>query len=89
MYAIRSYYEHTYEKDTGQINIVKKRILSDIPFFDRLLSKTPGIKALDGLTIKANSKYPAGFYILTPLFLGSVGFMVINYILMNQLLSLV
>ena len=81
--------KHTYEKDnTGQIDIVKKRVLSDIPFFNRLLLKIPGIKALDGLTIKANSKYPAGFYVLTTLFLGSVGFMGINFFLTNRLLSL-
>ena len=80
--------KHTYDKDnTGQIDIVKKRILSDIPFFNRLLLKIPGIKRLDGLTIKANSKYPAGFYILAALFLGTVGFMGINFFLLNRLLA--
>jgi tight adherence protein B len=81
--------KHTYEEDnTGQIDIVKKRVLSDIPFFNRLLLKIPGIKRLDGLTIKANSKYPAGFYVLMAFFLGSVGFLVINYFLINRLSSL-
>ena len=81
--------KHTYDKEnTGQIDIVKKRVLSDIPFFNRLLLKIPGIKRLDGLTIKANSTYPAGFYILTALFLGTVGFMGINFFLLNRLLSL-
>ena len=48
--------KHTYEKDsTGQIDIVKRRVLSDIPFFNKLLFKIPGISALDRLTIKANS----------------------------------
>jgi len=77
--------KHTYEKDnTGQIDILKKRILSDIPFFNRLLLKIPGVKRLDDLTIKANSKYPAGFYVLTALFLGTMGFMGINFFLLNQ-----
>jgi tight adherence protein B len=81
--------KHTYDEDShGQIDIVKKRVLSEIPFFNRLLLKIPGIKRLDGLTIKANSKYPAGFYILTALFLGTIGFMGINFFLMNRLLSL-
>ena len=81
--------KHTYDKDnTGQIDIVKKRVLSDIPFFNRLLLKIPGIKRLDGLTIKANSKYPAGFYVLVALFLGTIGFMGINFFLLNRLLSL-
>jgi len=81
--------KHTYEKDnTSQIDIVKKRVLSDIPFFNNLLLKTPGIKALDNLTIKANSKYPAGIYVFMALFLGATGFLVIDYFLMNKLLSL-
>jgi tight adherence protein B len=81
--------KHTYDKDnTGQIDIVKKRVLSDIPFFNRLLLKIPGVKRLDSLTIKANSKYPAGFYVLTALFLGTIGFMGINFFLLNRMLSL-
>jgi len=80
--------KHTYDKDnTGQIDIVKKRVLSDIPFFNKLLLKIPGIKRLDGLTIKVNSKYPAGFYVLVAFFFGTVGFMGINFFLINRLLS--
>ena len=80
--------KHTYEKEnSGQIDIVKKRVLSDIPFFNTLLLKIPGIKRLDSLTIKANSTYPAGFYILVALFLGTVGFLGINFFILNRLLS--
>ena len=81
--------KHTYDKDnTGQIDIVKRRVLSDIPFFNRMLLKIPGIRVLDSLIIKANSTYPAGFYILVALFLGIVGFMGIKFFLLNRLLSL-
>jgi len=81
--------KHTYEKDdAGQIDIVKKRVLSEIPFFNNLLWKIPGVKGLDSLTIKANSKYPAGFYVLLALFLGIIGFMGINYFLANRVLTL-
>jgi len=80
--------KHTYDKDsTGQIDIVKKRVLSDIPFFNKLLLKIPGVKGLDRLTMKANSKYPAGFYVLVALFLGTIGFMGINFFLLNRPLS--
>jgi tight adherence protein B len=80
--------KHTYDRDNiGQIDIVKKRIYSDIPFLNRLLLKVPGVKALDNLTINANSKYPAGFYVLTALFLGTIGFMGINFFLLNRPLS--
>jgi len=81
--------KHTYVEDNkGEFGIIKKRVLSDIPFFNRLLSKIPGIKHLDRLTIKANSNYPAGFYLLVALFLGTIGFMGINFFLLNRLLSL-
>jgi len=80
--------KYTYVKDSaGQIDIVKKRVLSDIPSFNKLLLKTPGVKSLDNLTIKANTKYPAGLYVLVSLFLGTVGFLGINYFLPNRLSS--
>jgi tight adherence protein B len=80
--------KHTYDKDNiGQIDIVKKRVFSEIPFFNRLLLKIPGVKALDSLTIKANSKYPAGFYVLVALFFGTIGFIGFNFFLLNRPLS--
>ena len=80
--------KHTYVKDSaGQIDIVKKRVLSDVPSFNKLLLKTPGVKSLDNLTIKANSKYPPGFYVLVALCMGTVGFLGTNYFLLNRLSS--
>ena len=80
--------KHTYAKDgTGQIDIVKKRVLSDIPFFNKFLFKIPGVIALDRLTIKANSTYPAGFYVLLAIFLGTVTFTGANYFLLNRAVS--
>ena len=80
--------KHSYDKDNiGQIDIVKKRVLSQIPFFNKLLLKVPGVKALDSLTINANSKYPAGFYVLVALFFGTIGFIGINFFLLNRPLS--
>ena len=81
--------KHTYVKDsTGQIDIVKKRILSDIPFFNKLLFKIPGVSALDRLTIKANSTYPAGFYVLSALLLGAMGLIGANFFMLNRILSI-
>ena len=80
--------KHTFEKDsTGQIDIVKKRVLSEIPFLNKLLIKIPGVSVLDRLTIQANSKYPAGFYVLSALFLGTTGFMGFNFFLLNRISS--
>jgi len=81
--------KHTYvHDDTGQIDIVKKRVLSEIPFLNKLLLKIPGIAALDRLTLKANSKYSAGFYVFSAFFLATIGFIGINFFLVNRLSSL-
>lgn len=69
-------------------DILKKRIYSEVPFFDRLLSSTPGIKELDNLIIQANAKHPMGFYILLALFLAALAFLTCTFFIRDQLLSL-
>ena len=59
-----------YTQDDGAgTDIMRKRVLSEIPFLNRLLLKTPGILKLDNLISQANAKYPIGFFILLALFL--------------------
>jgi tight adherence protein B len=55
--------------------ILRKRILSEVPFLHRLLSCLPGARRLDQLLEKANLPYPLGFFILLTLVLGSAGFL--------------
>jgi tight adherence protein B len=69
-------------------DIMKKRILSEIPFLNRLLIKTPGILKLDNLISQANAKYPIGFFLILALFLAILGFLIGNMIVKNQLASL-
>jgi len=56
--------------------ILKKRVLSDIPFLNSLLSTLPGLNSLDRLVMQANAKYPMGFYLLLGLFLAVVGLLI-------------
>jgi tight adherence protein B len=67
--------KYSYE-DGGEegADILKKRIYSDIPFFNRLLQNTPGVAKLEQLVIQANVKYPMGFYVLLALLLASIGY---------------
>jgi tight adherence protein B len=70
-------------------NILRKRLLSEIPFLNNLLLKIPGVEKLDGLIIKANAGYPMGFYILFALFTAASGFLFGTVIVKNDMLALV
>ena len=54
-------------------NILKKEVLSEVPFINRILALLPGIDRLQ-LTIKqANVQYTLGFFILFSIALGFTG----------------
>jgi len=75
------------EDNQGGTDILRKRVLSEIPFLNRLLLKTPGILKLDNLISQANVTYPIGFFILLALFLAVLGFLVGNTVIKNRLLA--
>lgn len=70
-------------------NILRKRMLSEIPFLNNLLLKIPGVEKLDGLIIKANAKYPMGFYILFAFLTAALGFLFGTVVIKNNMLALV
>jgi tight adherence protein B len=69
-------------------DIMRKRVLSEIPLLNRLLLNTPGVQSLDRLITQANAKYPMGFYLLFDLLLAAVGFIVVTVLMRNQVLAL-
>ncbi|MEJ2731580.1 MAG: type II secretion system F family protein [Deltaproteobacteria bacterium] len=75
------------DKQVGA-DIMRKRVLSEIPFLNNVLLKTPGMLKFDNLISQANSKYPIGFYILFALFLSFLGFLIGALVIKNQLVSL-
>jgi tight adherence protein B len=76
------------EEEQVGADIMRKRVLSEIPFLNNVLLKTPGMLKLDNLISQANSKYPIGFYILFALFLSFLGFLIGVLVIKNQLVSL-
>ena len=54
-------------------DILKKRIYSEVPFFNSLLRYIPAVKNLDALIRQANAGYPMGFYILLSMLLAVLG----------------
>ena len=77
------------ENEGPETDIVKKRILSDIPWFNSILSHTPFFLRLDRLITQANAKSRTGFYILLMLVLGTIGFSVVHAFTRNAMMSLV
>lgn len=57
-----------------QPDILRKKVLSEIGFLNKLLVYLPGIKSLDRLIDQANSGHSPGFYILISLFLAMTAF---------------
>ena len=78
---------YTEDKQAGT-DIIKKRVLSEIPFLNRLLINTPGMLKLDHLISQANAKYPIGFFVLFALFLAFLGFMLGMLLIKNQFAAL-
>jgi tight adherence protein B len=79
---------YTEEEQVGT-DIMRKRVLSDIPFLNNLLLKMPGMLKFDDLISQANAKYPIGFFILFALFLALLGFLIGALVIKNSLASLV
>jgi tight adherence protein B len=69
-------------------DILRKRILSEVPFLHRLLSCLPAARSLDHLLEKANIAYPLGFFILLTLVLASAGFLATSVVTTNSAPSL-
>jgi len=70
------------------IDIVEKRVLSDVPFLNKILPSMPGIKGLRRLTVEAKVGYPAGVFILLSVVLLFAGFLVSNFVIKNLVLSI-
>jgi tight adherence protein B len=81
--------KYIYVQDAGAgTDILRKRVMSEIPFLNRLLLNTPGVQRLDRLIIQANARYPLGFYLLFVLLAAAVGFIAVTALTRNQLLGL-
>ena len=55
--------------------LMRKRVLSEVPLFNRILLRLTMIDRLDNLRYQANTKYPTGFFILLSLLFASSGFL--------------
>jgi tight adherence protein B len=58
-----------------EVNIVRKTVLSTIPWFNELLFKIPEAIKMGRFLDQADARYPVGFYLLLSLFLAPVGYL--------------
>lgn len=77
----------TYHYVENDFDITKKIVISQIPWLNRFLLKTPGVKSLFHLTRQANAQYPPGFFILLSLFLGFSAFLILPFLIKMRLLA--
>jgi tight adherence protein B len=68
--------------------ILKKRVLSAIPFIHGFLLRVTGIERLERLIRQTDSKYPPGFFILLTLVLSVIGLACSSLMQRNHLVSL-
>ncbi len=70
-------------------NILKKRMLSEVPALNRALSRLPLATRLDRFLQQANVQYPLGFFLLLMLVLASMGFLGSSFATKNSVISLI
>ncbi len=63
------------ENPSASADILRKRLLSEIPFVNHLLQRISFIQRLDHLVIQANAPYALGFYVLLFALLTILGFL--------------
>jgi tight adherence protein B len=61
--------------DEGDTSLLKKQILSDVPFLNHILSALPWFGRLQMTINQANMQYTLGFFILVSMTFGTVGYL--------------
>lgn len=68
-----------------EINIIRKRELSKVPWLNRILLSVQHIEKFDRLLEQANTKYPMGFFVLLSLLLTGAGYVGLSLITIKRL----
>jgi tight adherence protein B len=71
--------KYTFTRRSNEhVDIIKKRVYSEVPLFNRLLNDLSFVRSLDQLTTQANTRLPIGFFILASLLLFAFGYWVMT-----------
>jgi tight adherence protein B len=75
------------EYGNQSIDIVRKRLLSDVPWLNAILLNTPGVPYVGRLLEQADCRYSVGMFLLLSAFLGLAGWLVGSVALTNVMLQ--
>jgi len=76
------------EEDVNEARyLVKKRVMSDVPFLNRILPYLPGAARMDLLIKQANLKYTLGLVLLSSLFLAFSTYLFASVLIRNSILQ--
>lgn len=75
------------EPADGGPDLTKKRLLSEVPFLNRILPYLPGAASMDLLIRQANLKYTVGFFFLSSISIAFTTYLFISTLVPNPLLS--
>ncbi len=73
----------------NEVSILRRRTLSEVPFFNRILLKISIVERFDRLLQQADVQYPLGFFILLTIFLAFIGFLGGSLVTRNYVLSII
>ena len=77
------------KNEDGLPDILQKKLLSDVPFLNKILLRIPGPQRLDRLLQQANAQYRLGVFILLTILLALTGFFAGFLIIGNYALSII
>ena len=80
----------SYEENKNELpDILRKKILSDIPILHKILLNIPGRQYLDRLLQQANTEYRLGTFIFLAIFLAGAGFFISYLMSNNKILAII
>jgi tight adherence protein B len=71
------------QNDSLPIDIVRKRVLSGVPWLNVLLSRTPGIESIGRMLEQANSRYSVGVFLSLSVLLALIGLLLGSLVCKN------
>ena len=71
------------------ISLLRKRSLSNVPWFNRLLLKIPLMRKIDLLLDQSGSRHPLGIFVLLSCLLMFVGYLLCSLVMRNVLMPIV
>jgi tight adherence protein B len=72
-----------------ETSIIKKNVLSDVPLFNKILSRTPGARRLNGMLREANVSWSLGFFVLLTLVVALTGFLFTSLVTRSQAIAMI